>query len=69
MPFVIACVECDCDSPDSYDEAIAAGWTQITYAPDAFSSNFYGYCPEHRFWELEVPEAKLPEDQPGEDSP
>jgi hypothetical protein len=55
VPFVLACVECDCDSPDSYEQAIAEGWTHISYAPDGFSSNFYGYCPEHRLWELEEP--------------
>jgi hypothetical protein len=57
VPFVIACVVCDCESPDSYQEAVVAGWTHICYAPDAFSANFYGYCPAHRLSELE----RLPE--------
>jgi hypothetical protein len=65
VPFVIACVECDCDSPDSYAEAIAAGWTQISYAPDGFSTNFYGYCPEHQLWELELPDDMSPGEEPG----
>lgn len=69
VPFVIACVECDCDSPDSYAEAIAAGWTQISYAPAGFSANFYGYCPEHWLWELELRQQQPSEELPGEKSP
>jgi hypothetical protein len=69
VPFVIACVECDCDSPDTYDAAIAAGWTHISYAPDGFSSNFYGYCPEHRLTELELPASDSADDLPGASSP
>jgi hypothetical protein len=69
VPFVIACVECDCDSPDSYAEAIAAGWTQISYAPDGFSANFYGYCPEHRLTELELPPESSSNIRPGENPP
>ena len=69
VPFVIACVECDCDSPDSYEEAITTGWTQISYAPDGFSANFYGYCPEHRWTEAELRPQLPNSDQPGETSP
>jgi len=53
VPFSISCLECDCDSPDSYEEAIAAGWTEITYEPNGMMENFFGYCPEHRPPELD----------------
>lgn len=69
VPFVIACVECDCDSPDSYVEAIGAGWTHICYAPDGFSANFYGYCPLHRLTELELPSESSTNTRPGENPP
>ena len=69
VPFVIACVECDCDSPDSNEEAIVAGWTQINYAPDGFSANFYGYCPEHRWTEVDLRQQQPSEELPGEKSP
>ena len=69
MPFVISCVECDCDSPDSYDEAIVAGWTHITFAPFALAENFFCFCPEHRFTELELLAVKLQDEQPGKDAP
>lgn len=69
VPFVIACVECDCDSPDSYEEAIVAGWTHIAYAPNGFSTNFYGYCPDHRLSELEFRQQPPIAELPGETSP
>ncbi len=64
VPFVLACIECDCESPDSYAEANAEGWTHISYAPDGFSSNFYGYCPAHRLWELEDTQEQRRGEQP-----
>lgn len=47
VPFSLSCVDCDCDSPDSLEEALAAGWTDIQYTPDGLAENFLGYCPEH----------------------
>ena len=47
VPFSLSCVFCDCDSPDSLEEALAAGWTSIQYTPDGLAENFLGYCPEH----------------------
>jgi hypothetical protein len=69
VPFVLACVECDCDSPDSYADALAAGWTQISYAPDGLSANFYGYCPEHRWTEADFRQQPPHAELPGENSP
>ena len=47
VPFSLSCVVCDCDSPDSWFEAMFKGWTEIEYDPDGLSWNFLGYCPEH----------------------
>ena len=69
VPFVISCVECDCDSPESYEEALVAGWTHITFAPFALAENFFGFCPQHRFTELELLAGKLQDEQPGKDAP
>ena len=66
VPFSISCLECDCDSPGSYEEAIAAGWTEITYEPNGMMENFFGYCPEHRQTELESPMNESPGNQPPE---
>ena len=46
VPFSLSCVDCDCDSPDTLEEALAAGWTDIQYTPDGLAENFLGYCPE-----------------------
>lgn len=55
VPFSISCYECDCDSPESLDQAIAEGWTDIEFTPNGFSENFLGYCPEHRVdWDKEL---------------
>ena len=48
VPFSISCYVCDCDSPDSMEEALAAGWTEIIFTPEGLGENFLGYCPEHR---------------------
>ncbi len=48
VPFTLSCSECDRDSPDSYDEAIADGWTHIVYFPQGCSENFLGLCPACR---------------------
>lgn len=47
VPFSISCYECDCDSPETLEQAIAEGWTNIRFTPDGFSENFLGFCPEH----------------------
>lgn len=47
VPFSISCYECDCDSPDSLDQALQEGWTRVQYTPDGLAENFLGYCPEH----------------------
>jgi hypothetical protein len=47
VPFSISCYECDCDSPESLEEALKAGWTKIQYTPDGLAENFLGFCPEH----------------------
>src|SRR5260221_5162441 len=44
-PFVLACGDCDVDGPETYEKAVADGWTEI--APDEGTSwNFLGYCPD-----------------------
>ena len=48
VPFSLSCTECDCDSPDSYEEALSDGWTQIEYYPEGSSENFLGLCPDCR---------------------
>lgn len=47
VPFSLSCCDCDIDSPDTLEEAIAAGWTSIQYTPDGLAENFLGYCPYH----------------------
>ena len=46
VPFSLSCYECDCDSPDCYDEAIHSGWTLIQFTPDGLGENYLGLCPE-----------------------
>ena len=43
--FSLTCGECNNEGPDSYDEAIAEGWTGIEYVPHLASENFLGRCP------------------------
>ncbi len=45
VPFSLSCVECDVDSPDTYEDAVDDGWTQIVYYPQGCSENFLGLCP------------------------
>lgn len=54
IPFSLSCCSCDCDSPDSLEEALAAGWTEIQFDPGGLSWNFLGYCPDHS-QELDAP--------------
>ena len=46
VPFTLSCYGCDCDSPESYDEAVQAGWTLIQFTPDGLAENYLGLCPE-----------------------
>src|SRR5205823_184360 len=49
VPFSLLCESCDGGMEiSSYEEAIAAGWTEICYAPDLSLANFLGLCPECR---------------------
>ena len=46
IPFTLSCIDCDVDSPRSYDEAVHSGWTTIQFTPDGLSENYLGICPE-----------------------
>lgn len=48
VPFSLSCTECDCDSPETYEDAVSDGWTQIEYFPEGSSENFLGLCPDCR---------------------
>jgi hypothetical protein len=49
VPFSLACEGCDGGMEiGSYEEAIAAGWTDICYAPDLSMANFLGLRPDCR---------------------
>ena len=43
--FSLTCSECNNEGPESYDEAIAEGWSGIEYVPHLISENFLGSCP------------------------
>jgi hypothetical protein len=46
VPFSLTCEQCDAGMEiGSYEEAVAAGWTDIEYAPDYLMANFVGLCP------------------------
>ncbi len=44
VPFVLSCDTCNNEGPDSYDAAVAAGWTGIRYYPSGLSENVLGQC-------------------------
>jgi len=44
VAFTLSCVCCDADSPDTFEEAVQQGWTDIKYAPEGSSENFIGLC-------------------------
>ena len=46
VPFTISCYECDNDGPDSYDDAVKAGWTKIQFTPEGLAENYLGLCPQ-----------------------
>jgi len=51
VPFSLTCEGCDGGMEiESYEAAIAAGWTEIDYAPDLPMANFLGLCPVCRQW-------------------
>jgi len=45
IPFILSCSECDIDSPDSYEQALAAGWQGIV-GDDGPGWFFLGICRE-----------------------
>lgn len=47
IPQSIACTGCDCDSPDSLEEAIRKGWKDLTY-DDGSGWYYLGVCPDCR---------------------
>jgi hypothetical protein len=47
VPFCVSCVDCDADSPPTYEAARTAGWKGIEFRPDMPAANFRGYCPQH----------------------
>lgn len=48
LPFSLSCMVCDCDSPDSYAQAVLRGWTEIIVDRTGLSWNFLGFCPDHQ---------------------
>jgi hypothetical protein len=47
VPFTLVCCECDAGMEiASSDEAVAAGWSEIDYAPRLPMANFLGVCPD-----------------------
>jgi hypothetical protein len=49
VPFSLVCSECDAGMEiETYDQALAEGWTDIDYAPDLPMANFIGLCPNCR---------------------
>lgn len=52
IPFLLVCEQCDAGTEiGSRKEAIAAGWSDIEYAPDLPMANFVGLCPDCRVQE------------------
>ena len=48
VPFSLSCYECDGDSPETYEDAVRDGWTDIRYTPESNWENFLGLCPDCR---------------------
>ncbi len=45
--FSLVCEDCDAGSDlATMEDALAAGWTDIDYAPDLPMANFCGLCPD-----------------------
>jgi hypothetical protein len=52
VPFSLVCQTCDGGMEiESYEAALAAGWTEICYAPDLPMAYFLGLCPRCRQWQ------------------
>jgi hypothetical protein len=45
VTFMLCCVDCGNESPETYPEALTLGWSSIQYVP---SGNFIGRCPNCR---------------------
>lgn len=58
VPFTLACVSCDADSPETHAEAVHQGWTDIQ-PDDGLGWNYIGICPVCR------PAWESPPRQPG----
>jgi hypothetical protein len=55
VPFTLACVSCDADSPETFEEAVQQGWTDIQ-PDDGLGWNYLGICPACRpAWESAPP--------------
>jgi hypothetical protein len=49
VPFSLTCESCDSGMEiGTYEEAMSAGWGDISYAPELSMANFIGQCPECR---------------------
>lgn len=49
VPFSLVCAECDAGMEiETYEQAVAQGWTDITFEPDYPAANFIGLCPDCR---------------------
>ncbi|MFO0979079.1 MAG: hypothetical protein U0996_21900 [Planctomycetaceae bacterium] len=46
--FRLSCIDCDSNGPESFEEAIRAGWARIQFVPESHSRNYLGVCPECR---------------------
>jgi len=52
VPFSLVCQSCDAGiGIESFEAALAAGWTEVCFDPDLPMANFIGLCPECRQWE------------------
>jgi ribosomal protein L31 len=49
VPFSLVCICCDAGMGiESNQQALAAGWTAIEFAPDLPMANYLGVCPDCR---------------------
>jgi hypothetical protein len=53
LPFSLACISCDTDSPENYTEAMDQGWQDLTPDATGYGWNFVGICPECHAQELQ----------------
>jgi len=59
IPFSLVCICCDAGMGiESFEQALAAGWTAIEFAPDLPMANYLGVCADCRpAWSGEEPPA------------